>query len=358
MDLYLINSILLPFLVLMGMIVIVGMMVIILIDTVGLYKRREERKRGDVTEKRAPPESEMTESAAVVGLSEALSESLDEAGAENNPRSRDSESERLVEIGMDQTSKRSQGKYHRVLGRFRVPLASILKRKKEAPSKPLTFTSIPILKEAQDQPHENLQKSTSAANQISQVEQANAGTSKDQMLALGRDEKESSAEEKKRIEKKGEPISSRDQEGKEPEEEIKVKQLSSLADAKEIIEAKVKEADKKKSINVSPTETDDVASLLGIAQNAGEKEGPSSETTNLSPNVISQAAKFEGKKPEEASGREDAELQELLSEPSAADLLQRNEAIDEVIIISKQLAELKSSLIQLDQKLKSLKKES
>lgn len=155
---------------------------------------------------------------------------------------------------------------------------------------------------------------------------------------------------------------------------IKLKPLASLEEARKIIETKtITKATESKAQPMA--ETDDVASLLGIAGTTGEKARaqnlesatPSkvapetsdnnisvtgtvaeahNETINQEADADSGGEKVDTSKPKRVAGEEDI---------TAAEILMMKRGEDEILLLSKQLTELKSSLIQLEKKLKSLK---
>ncbi|MEN3051993.1 MAG: hypothetical protein ABC596_09315, partial [Candidatus Methanosuratincola petrocarbonis] len=161
-------------------------------------------------------------------------------------------------------------------------------------------------------------------------------------------------------------------EGSNDAPKIKLKPLASLEEARKIVEAKA--ASKATESEAKPAvETDDVASLLGIA--TPEKNAEASPQLN---EVIAKKASEPSDNNESIAA---AEVPQIMSdqEPSAdsgvenigankpkgddigeeeltaAEILMMNRGEDEILVLSKQLFELKSSLVQLEKKLKSLK---
>ncbi|MDI9644781.1 MAG: hypothetical protein QFX35_06145 [Candidatus Verstraetearchaeota archaeon] len=415
MDLASINTVLLPMVLLAGMILAIGMMLTLFLDVVSMYRGgRRSAKKGEVLEDGVGSSPRLAESGDPVGQPpEAPLESIAEAVGTSETIAPPEESlnhERLAKV-------RDMWMHSRRLKfgiKLRIPPIRLFKRKVNQDPLVPPQAAIPedlsngaerkevLVGTASSEPTSEATSSAGSGGgqQGTQVPSLTApkadANQKEERTESGSEEKAESKKEK--LGEAGEPAGSetvKNDDGKENEGEktgeestsdqkVKVKPISSLAEARSIIEAKFKAAPSPAAVEPgvseagggiakgsseagqAPTETDDVAALLGISPEGSKpkqdfSEPPKSlvpEIEASAPTASEDAAQTEGgsAKAGESGDKSHKDVDTPISDLSAAELLQRSEPIGEVSHLPKQLHELRISLFQLEQKLKNLKK--
>jgi len=384
MDLQWINSLVLPLLLLIGTMAAFIMVLMLLIDTISFYRRRLKRN---------PPEASSSPAPARDGSQKA---NPVQAGS-GEGRAGVEESGGVLDAGQTPAQRK---KITRILARFMI----FRSRKSKKESMKLAPPPAPILPEspAGTSPITSVQQpatteaavADSAANGQSTVSSETPSTMKKSDRsppqtrvpsepaersapfdgsppASGSKVEDQYATEADKKPPEGTP---EEKEGGDDAPKIKLKPLASLEEARKIIEAKA--ASKATESKAQPVvETDDVASLLGIATPIEEKarapnqvsdtvskSAPATSDNKASiadtaaevPEVISNqksSANSSGENIAASKPKGDYGEEEL----TAAEILMMNSREDEILVLSKQLSELKSSLVQLEKKLKSLK---
>ncbi len=382
MDLQWINTLVLPMLLLLGTMAAFIMILILLIDSISFYRRKLKRDRSETPSLSSPPASDISQKATPV-------QSGAREGVEGIKQGR--------EVMNSNHISARRTKLTRILTRFMTFRSA--KSKKESmmlspPSAPLpegpadtspitsvqqsATTDAPVADNAaksqatvSSEPSAAVQKSDqpvsetrSSSVQVERTSPIDGSVSVSDSKVEGQSATEA--------DEKPQQNSGEETEGSNDAPKIKLKPLASLEEARKIVEAKA--ASKATESEAKPAvETDDVASLLGIA--TPEKNAEASPQLN---EVIAKKASEPSDNNESIAA---AEVPQIMSdqEPSAdsgvenigankpkgddigeeeltaAEILMMNRGEDEILVLSKQLFELKSSLVQLEKKLKSLK---
>ncbi|MDI9609653.1 MAG: hypothetical protein QFX34_05165 [Candidatus Verstraetearchaeota archaeon] len=418
MDLASINTVLLPMVLLAGMILAMGMVLTLFLDVVRMYwGGRRGAKKGEVREGGVGSSPRLAESGDPDGQpQEASLESTGEAVGAPDALTLPEESlkqKRMTNVG-------GMGRFSRALGfgiKLRIPSIRLFKHKMN--QDPLVPPQAAIPKDLLNGPDRKEALVGTAGSEPTSEAISSVGSGGEQQETQApslvapnanegqkeggaESENEEKAESKK--EKLGEGGASaeragtvkkddvKEKEGEKAVEEsaqdqkVKVKPISSLAEARSIIEAKAKSkpapppavdpgaseagsgvAKGSSEAGQAPTETDDVAALLGISSEGSKPkqdapDPPKSSTPEIeapAPTInpsrdVDQSKEGAAEAGESGGGFKDVDTP--ISDLSAAELLQRSEPIGEVSHLPKQLHELKTSLFQLEQKLKNLKK--
>ncbi|MEJ5292642.1 MAG: hypothetical protein WHS82_03510 [Candidatus Methanosuratincola sp.] len=145
----------------------------------------------------------------------------------------------------------------------------------------------------------------------------------------------------------------------EAEVKVKVKPIASLSEARKIIEEKAKRSTSAPAPPPDVSATDDVASLLGIPADSNVKgvESKPKPQPQPTPKISDKSGSVSSPDLEESKVQNGDEITARFSPDDPAALLERRDASTEAMDISKQLIELKDSLLKLEKKLKSLKHE-
>lgn len=384
MDLQWINSLVLPLLLLIGTMAAFIMVLMLLIDTISFYRRRLKRNRPEAPPSSAPASDGIQNvTTAQVGTGE---------GGDEVEQGRE-----VLDADQDPAQMK---RITRILSRFMIFRSGKSKTKGE--SMKLAPPSAPILPEgpADAQPITSVQQIAATDSTVADsAEKGQSAVSSEPTPAVqGSDQSASGTratsepsertapiggstlasakvgdESATEADKKPQDASPEGKEGDNDAPKVKLKPLTSLEEARKIIEAKA--ASKATESKAQPVlETDDVASLLGIASPAEEKvrdpsqgEGAmprkATETSENKASISGAATEVPEVMSNQEPGANSGGEKSAASEPkvgegedlTAAEILMMNSGEEEILVLSKQLSELKSSLVQLEKKLKSLK---
>jgi hypothetical protein len=384
MDLQWINSLVLPLLLLIGTMAAFIMVLMLLIDTISFYRRRLKRNRPEALPSPAPAGDGTQKTTAAQAGTVEYGEEVEqgrEALVRDQVPARKKRITRILARFINFRSGKSKTKIDSI--ELAPPSAPILPET-PADAQPIVSVQPPAAKDsavADTAAKGQSAVSSEPTSAVQESDQSAPGTKapsepSERTASIGGSVPASaktgdqSATEADKKPQEGPP------EGKEGENDapkIKLKPLASLEEARKIIESKA--ASKTTESKAKPVvETDDVASLLGIASTAGEKaQDPSqgegaihSKATEAPANKasITGAATealevMSNQEPGANSGGEKSAANEPKGDDgedlTAAEILMMNSGEDEILVLSKQLFELKSSLVQLEKKLKSLK---